>query len=50
MPGREQHSGMVIILVDWATRSQAPKPANDEGTEKVQRLNGSGSEVIRHHQ
>lgn len=29
---------------DWVIRSQAPKPVTDKGMEKVQRLNGCGSE------
>lgn len=36
--------------MDWAIRSQAPKTRYDKGMEKVQRLNGCGSEVIDHHQ
>lgn len=30
----------------WATSSQCPNPVNDEGTEKVQRLNASGLETV----
>ena len=32
----------------WATSSQGPNPVNDEGTEKVQRLNASGLESANH--
>ena len=37
-------------LLKWAIRSQDPKPDNDEGMGKIQRLDGSGSEVASHHQ
>lgn len=30
----------------WATSSQGPNPVNDEGMEKVQRLNASGLETV----
>lgn len=33
-----------------AIRSQNPKVANDKTKDAVQRLNGSGSEMIDHHQ
>lgn len=34
----------------WAIRSQDPKPDIDKGMGKIQRLNGSGSEVASPHQ
>lgn len=34
----------------WAIRSQDPKPGTDKGMGKIQRLNGSGSEMASPHQ
>ena len=39
----------VYLTLKWAIRSQNPKSDNDKDTGKVQRLYGSGSEVIDHH-
>lgn len=36
-------------LLKWAIRSQNPKSDNDKDKGEVQRLNGSGSEMIGHH-
>jgi hypothetical protein len=39
----------MTCLLKWAIRSQDPTSVIDKDMGKVQRLDGSGSEVIDHH-